>query len=158
MTRVPQHNSTLKASTDKPLRRTKGLGRTELKRKPGEGGRREASSLKRGKAFAASSAQQNKVRLTLCIVCGRDSYSVPIDPAHVAARSCGGCAEPDCVVPLCRSCHDGFDGGRLSILENLVGRYTVEIQHALGHYEGDVIGLLQRLTNQRYEPVRERTQ
>ena len=94
----------------------------------------------------ASAAQRAKVAGRKCLVCGR----VPCDPAHLVARSVGGCDEADCVVPMCRPCHRAFDDGRLDLLPHLEPRYRAEIAHAVLHVS--LVALLRRLTGERWAP------
>lgn len=128
------------------------MKQTELKRSTPL--RQSEPLQKRRPISPASSAQREKVYDRRCIACGVDPLVSRIDPAHLAARSHGGCDDELCVVALCRRCHREFDDGRLSVLEFLVGTWTEELQHALGHYDGDLIGLLQRLTGERWTPER----
>jgi hypothetical protein len=46
-----------------------------------------------------------------CVVCER----APVDPAHLVPQRLGGCAHPDCVVPLCRTHHRLYDHGALRL-------------------------------------------
>jgi hypothetical protein len=104
-------------------------------------------------SFAASKPQRDKVRDEPCIVCRRG----PCDPSHLAARAKGGCDHPDCVVPMCRACHSAFDTRRLDVLPALLAAKLVpEIQHAVGHYQGNLLGLLHRLTGERFAPEERR--
>jgi hypothetical protein len=48
-------------------------------------------------------------------------------------RAEGGCDEPDCVVPLCRSHHRRFDRGELELLPYLEPHFRAELAHALRH-------------------------
>jgi hypothetical protein len=123
-----------------------------------------AQSLNRGKApqkrrkaiSPASPAQRRKVAEGVCLVTGRDKYEATIDPAHLAPRGFhGGCDDPLCVVRLERSVHRAFDDGDFDLLPYLrpsgdERRYLPEIQHALDHFDGNLIGLLQRLTGERW--------
>ena len=90
----------------------------------------------------ASPAQRAKVvAFPFCLACGRGQSSfVSIDPAHVIKRSLGGCDDPACVIPLCRTfgggCHGRFDEGELDLLKRISGRWPAELieyQHALTH-------------------------
>jgi hypothetical protein len=99
----------------KPLARTPGPART----KP----------LKKGRGFAASPAQRDKVRDVACIVCGEWQT----DPAHLTARARGGCDDPLCVVSLCRSHHRLLDAGSLDLLPYLEPRYRA-FRRATGDY------------------------
>ena len=114
--------------------------------------------MKRSGFTPASKEQREKVKGLPCMRCGADGAGMvtgPIDPAHVCARAHGGCDDALCVVPLCRRCHREFDQGQLDLLPHLVFWCVPEIQHALGHYNGDLIALLQRLTGVRYVPESE---
>lgn len=96
----------------------------------------------------ASSRQRSKVKDRRCIVSG-DTEDV--DPAHLWPRALGGCDDPLCVVPLARRIHRAFDDRELDLLPALVaGGYHLEIQHALGHANSNLIALLERLTGDRY--------
>jgi len=64
-----------------------------------------------------------------CAVCGRS----PVDPAHLVPQRLGGCAEPDCVIPLCRTHHRLFDTGRLVLAPYLGRRFAKERSHAVAH-------------------------
>lgn len=106
-------------------------------------------SLKRSGFTPASDEQRAKISGRPSIVSGHG----PCDPAHLWPRSLGGCDHRDCVIPLTREEHRAYDDGRLDILAELVGLGMVaELQHALGHANGDLIGLLNRVTGQRYAP------
>lgn len=142
-----------------PLQRKTGLRSTSLLNStmPHDVEERPAKrqTLKRAPISPASPEQRSKVKGEPCVRCGFTTEGMPVDPAHLCARGQGGCDDPLCVVPLCRTCHQELDSGGLSILEYLVGRFVPELEHALGHYEGNLIGLLQRLTGDRYVPDRE---
>lgn len=104
----------------------------------------------------ASTEQRAKVKGQPCIVLKEDDpCSGPVQPAHVIDRSLGGDDHEACVVPLCEKHHDAYDNARtLSILEFMEPRYREEIQYAVG-----LLGLvraLERLTNERWSPDRER--
>jgi hypothetical protein len=149
------------------------MKRTELHRSPDKlrafqqrARASSAQSLNRGTAFRgrrkpispASKAQRDRVAGRACLVCGQaQSEWVAVDPAHLWPRGRGGCGSDLCVVPLCRTfdggCHRLFDDGRLDVLPYLAGRYTPELCHALEHAEGNLLGLLQRLTGERWVPT-----
>jgi hypothetical protein len=95
--------------------------------RPGE--RAGRSVIKRG--FAASREQRAKVRNETCACCG---IGTQCDPAHLTARSQGGCDHPDCVIALCRLCHRAFDERGMS-LESVIAmpRYAAERAHMAGH-------------------------
>jgi hypothetical protein len=77
----------------------------------------------------ASTAQRRKVARRSCAVCGRR----PCDPAHLVPQRLGGCANPDCVIALCRTHHRLYDWGRLALAAYLGGRFRLEREHALTH-------------------------
>ena len=77
----------------------------------------------------ASAEQRRKVARLGCLVCGRS----PVDPAHVVPRRLGGCDSPDCVVPLCRAHHRGYDAGLLALAPYLAPEVERELRHALMH-------------------------
>lgn len=96
----------------------------------------------------ASPAQRLKVRDKPCVVCG----CMPCDPAHICARAQGGCDDPLCCIPLDRICHNALDTRRLDLLPHHK-EIVPELQHALGHYQGNLLGLLSRVTGERWRPV-----
>ena len=91
-------------------------------------------------AFAASEAQRAKMRGAACVVC---QQTKGITPAHLAARSLGGCDHPDCVVPLCWMHHRAYDTGRLELLPYLEPRWRAEVAHAVTHL--GLVGAYRRL-------------
>jgi hypothetical protein len=78
----------------------------------------------------ASSDQRRKVLDAVCVYCGNPGC----DPAHLTARTHGGCDHPDCVVPLCRNCHRAFDNGAID-LEPIIAlpEFRVERSHMADH-------------------------
>jgi hypothetical protein len=110
----------------KPLTRTQEL----VRRTP----------LKRAPFSPASPAQRAKIKGQRCVHCGRPAT----DPMHLWPRGKGGCDDPQCVVPGCRSCHRLFDAGALDVLADLVRDFKPEIAHAQLHT--DPVSLLARLT------------
>jgi hypothetical protein len=107
------------------------------------------STLGRGGGFAASKAQQEKARSEPCVVTGQETlYGATVDPAHLWPRSKGGCDSDLCTVPLVRHLHRLFDEGEFDLLPYLKGRLP-ELHHALDHADGDLCGLLHRLTGER---------
>jgi hypothetical protein len=94
--------------------------------------------------FAASEAQRAKIRGAACVVC---LQTKGITPAHLAARSLGGCDHPDCVVPLCWMHHRAYDTGRLELLPYLEPRWRAEVAHAVLHL--GLIGAYYRLGRRR---------
>lgn len=123
-------------------------------------GRKRGSTLKRGRGFAVTKAQREKVRGLPCVACGREaSEYVAVDPAHI--WSCGGrCTNPLCIAPLCRDinggCHRRFDLGELDLLSLLIDRgYHAELGHVISAHQVSPLTLVEHVTGQRYEPVRE---
>lgn len=91
---------------------------------------RQNSTRKRSAVSPASVEQREKVRDRRCVSCG----SSPCDPAHLCARSMGGCDSADCVLPLCRECHRQFDLDGLDLEPVLALReFSVERAHMAGH-------------------------
>lgn len=46
----------------------------------------------------------------------------------------GGCSEPECVIPLCRSCHNKYDTGQLDLLPVLrLPMWSRQYEHAIAH-------------------------
>ena len=81
--------------------------------------------LKTGKGFAASPAQQEKVKGKVCVSCKRDFYEegAEIQAAHVYPRRLAKCDCADGVVPLCARCHARYDDQNkpFSLMEALIG-------------------------------------
>jgi hypothetical protein len=92
-----------------------------------------------------------RARTVTCVVTGaRRDEGWTVDPAHLCPRGLGGCNDPLCVVGLRRDLHDAFDQGELDLLPWLIAHGMVaEIQHALEHYRGDLLGLAARLCGER---------
>jgi hypothetical protein len=114
------------------------------------------SKAKRQAISPASPAQRAKKAAGASIVSGAVTG---LDPAHICPRDLGGCDEHLCVVPLTREEHEAFDnadprtGKRLDILPYLIAHGCVdELAHALEHYRGDLIALLERVTGEKWEP------
>jgi hypothetical protein len=141
-------------------RRSELKRKTELRRytglRPTEGSpstQQPAKGAAKGRGIRrpispASSAQRAKVRDACCIVTGRDRHDgATIDPMHLCPRSHGGCDDPLCVVPGEREwVHRRFDDGKFDLLPHLrpsgaERQWLPEIQHALDHYDGDLISL-----------------
>lgn len=123
---------------------------------------KQRKPLKRGKGFAASKAQREKVKGLSCVGCGRaasDFWS--IDAAHLTHRGVGGCqTDPLCVIPLCRlgatarGCHPAFDRGELDLLPRLVdGGYFPEMAHAIEAHHLSPLTVLERLTGETWMPL-----
>lgn len=77
----------------------------------------------------ASEAQRSKVAGMRCVVCER----APVHPAHLVPQRLGGCAHPDCVIPLCRTHHRLYDHGQLALRPHLGRGWRAERAHALLH-------------------------
>ena len=122
--------------------RTQPLERTPLRRTTGP---------KRGRGFAASEAQRQKVHAhAVCVVCGRDAFEVRIDPAHVIPRSMGSGDDPLDVTALCASDHRAYDEGKLDLLPYLEPHHREELAQAVRHV--GLLNALQRITNERWTP------
>lgn len=97
----------------------------------------------------ASPEQRAKVKDRVSILGGEG----PCDPCHIWPRSLGGCDDPLCVFPATREEHRAFDQGHLDVLPALLAHgYVAELQHALGHANGDLLALLERVTGDTYVP------
>lgn len=145
----------------KDLKTTTSLNQKSAKRQAEEDAgtrpRRRRSTLKQGKGFAASDAQRKKIEGLVCAGCGAEGNpSVPIDPAHLWPRGKGGCDHPDCVIPLCRTCHRLFDEGKLELLERLAGTeaWAVEQAHPILAHGVSPVELVRRLSGGEYEFVK----
>lgn len=119
--------------------------------------RRSTTPAKRQPISAASPEQRAKRNNGASIVSGETRG---LDAAHLCPRGLGGCDDPLCVVPLTRAEHVAFDradpqtGKRLDLLPYLVAHGChAELAHALGHYRGDLIALLERVTGEKWMPV-----
>jgi hypothetical protein len=98
---------------------------------------------KRKPIAVASRDQAAKRAAGVSIVSGA---SQGLDAAHLCSRALGGCDDPDCTIPLTREEHRAFDAGELDLLRYLIPHHVDEIAHALHHYNGNLIGLVERLT------------
>lgn len=119
--------------------------------------RKQGGTLKKGRGFAVTSPQRLKVRGKVCVGCGDpfdfENEQAQCDPAHLWPRGLGGCDSPDCIVPLCRTCHRRLDdpSDSFDLLPQLVDRgYHREIAHAIEVHEVPLALLLERLTGDRY--------
>lgn len=113
--------------------------------------------IKRTAISPASPEQRAKKAAGASIVSGAVTG---LDPAHICPRDLGGCDDPLCVVPLTREEHEAFDnadprtGRRLDILPYLIAHGCIdELAHALHHYRGDLIALLERVTGEKWIPA-----
>jgi hypothetical protein len=103
---------------------------------------RRTTPLQRTGSLAATDRQRAAVAGWACIVCGATQG---VDPAHVIARSGGGCGAALCVVPLCRvRCHRAYDRGELDLLPYLEPAWRAQLAHAVGHV--GLIGALRRIS------------
>jgi hypothetical protein len=119
-----------------PIRRRAALrAKTQLRR---------SKPLQRTASMAATERQRAAVAGRRCIVCGSDKR---IDPAHLIARSVGGCGDPACCVPLCRPHHRAYDRGELDLLPYLEPAWRAQLAHAVGHV--GLIGALRRISGRR---------
>ena len=111
-----------------PIRRGRPFrrGRPPARRTP----LRRTTALKRRPFAPASAAQRARIRGRRCLVC---SSATRIDPAHLIARSAGGCDDALCVVALCRSCHRRYDSGALDLVAYLEPARRAEAAHAVAH-------------------------
>jgi hypothetical protein len=128
------------------MRRTPLARRTALRRGRPAARRTplKRTALKRGPFAPASPAQRAKVAGRRCLVC---SSPTRIDPAHLIARSVGGCDDALCVVALCRSCHRRYDSGALDLVAYLEPDYRAEAAHAVAHV--GLAAALRRISNTR---------
>jgi hypothetical protein len=141
------HSSALKPR--KPLRRVSEKSQTAA--------RRRGSTLKQGRGFAVTKAQREKTMGLPCVGCGEaDTFEVEAghtDPAHLWPRGLGGCDSPDCVIPLCRTCHRRLDdpSAAFDLLPALVDRgYWVELAHPILCHEVSLTPLLERVTGREW--------
>jgi hypothetical protein len=98
--------------------------------------------MKRSPISEASVEQREKVRSGQ--LCSANCGNAATDPAHITSRAQGGCDSPDCILPMCRTCHRAFDLGELDLLPTLQANFRSELAHAVLH-----LGLtrtLQRVT------------
>ena len=105
---------------------------------------RRSTPLRQTSSIAATDAQRAAVVGQRCVVCGTDRR---IDPAHLIPRSLGGCGDPLCTCPLCRSCHRAYDRGELDLLPYLEPAWRAQLAHAVGHV--GLIAALRRITGSR---------
>ena len=120
------------------------MKRTPLRRRASLRARqplRRTTPLQRTPGMAATERQRAAVAGRPCIVCGATQR---IDPAHLISRSMGGCGDPLCVVPACRSCHRAYDGRELDLLPYLEPAWRAQLAHAVGHI--GLIGALRRIS------------
>ncbi len=144
MSRAPLRRSTPLAPGRAPSRRTALTRSAPLRPSPWRKPDSDQRSLDERAPFAASDAQRAKIRGGACVVC---QQTKGITPAHLAARSLGGCDEPDCVVPLCWMHHRAYDTGQLELLPHLEPRWRTEVAHAVIHL--GLIGAYRRLGRNR---------
>jgi hypothetical protein len=139
MRRAPLRRTKRLRSGPPPARRTALTRNTPLR--PGPWRKPSTEERSNGRApFAASEAQRAKILGAACVVC---QQTKGITPAHLAARSLGGCDDPDCVVPLCWMHHRAYDTGRLELLPHLEPQWRREVAHAVLHL--GLVGAYRRL-------------
>jgi hypothetical protein len=128
------------------MRRTPLARRTALRRgrPPARRTSLKRTALKRRPFTPASPAQRAKVAGRRCLVC---RSATRIDPAHLIARSVGGCDDALCVVALCRSCHRRYDSGALDLVAYLEPDHRAEAAHAVAHV--GLAAALRRISNTR---------
>lgn len=136
----------------KPLERRTRLSTSPDKIRAFDQRGRKSSKLKRGPVSPASPEQRAKVTDRVCVFCAHG----PCDPAHLVPRGLGGCDHEDCVIPLCRSCHDRLDGraprGDLDLSPVLALReFAAERSHMASHWSLPVC--MERLSGVRWIPV-----
>jgi hypothetical protein len=154
---VCEHRNVFKKPGDtrqprKPLRQVSEKRQAE--EDSGARPQRRGSTMKRGRGFECTPAQREKVKGLPCVNCGHgedfdlDTTSdFRVDPAHLWPRGKGGCDDPLCVIPLCRTCHQLFDEGRLELLPKLIDKgYWVEMAHPISEHEVSPFTLTERLT------------
>jgi hypothetical protein len=140
MRRAPLRRRARLRSGPGPARRTPLKRSAPLRPGPWRKPTSEESPGENRAPFAASEAQRAKMLGAACVVC---LQTKGITPAHLAARSLGGCDDPDCVVPLCWMHHRAYDTGRLELLPYLEPRWRAEVAHAVLHL--GLIGAYRRL-------------
>lgn len=87
--------------------------------------------MRRSAVSPASDAQRRKVVDRCCVSCGTPNGC---DPAHLWPRSLGGCDDQDCVIPLCRECHEDFDRGLVDLEPVLaLPQFAAERSHMASH-------------------------
>jgi hypothetical protein len=84
----------------------------------------------------ASEAQRAKVHGLRCVVCER----TPVDPAHLVPQRLGGCAQADCVVPLCPTHHRLYDHAQLRLGLYIGDGWRRKLAHALLHASAAALG------------------
>jgi hypothetical protein len=140
MKRKPLRRTIPLRSGQPPERRTPLTRSTPLRPGPWHKPGADQRPCKDRAPFAASEAQRAKMLGAACVVC---QQTKGITPAHLAARSLGGCDDPACVVPLCFLHHRAYDTGRLELLPHLEPRWRAEVAHAVLHL--GLVGAYRRL-------------
>jgi hypothetical protein len=77
-----------------------------------------------------------------------------VQPSHLIDRSLGGDDDPRAIVPLCPQHHREYDDGFLSLVEYLEPYYREEVAYAV--LTVGIVRALERLTNERWAPLRRR--
>lgn len=136
---------------EKQLKRGGPMRRVSEKRQAEEDSgtrlKRRGNGLSPGRGFAASKAQQAKVKGLPCVNCGGGEYvgldDAQADPAHLIPRRWVKCEHPDGVIPLCRHCHGLYDEEHLDILGKLEDRgYHAEMAHFIAEHKVNPLTLL----------------
>ena len=144
MKRSPLQRTTPLSRSGSAIERRTPLERGKPLASQGNGSQRSTAPQRRP-ISPASRPQRNKVQAEgKCRVCGIPDTVTTIDPAHATDRSIGGCDSPDCVVPLCRICHDRYDAHDLDLLPFLT---KTEQAHSVLHL--GIEAARQRITNER---------
>lgn len=157
-----QRNSTLRLISERKLVEASDIPRPELAALPP---RFSTFREKRGSSFKpASKEQREAVEGRACANCNNERGVAGVDPAHLTPRGggWGGCDDWRCVIPLCRVCHDIFDG-RVSATNMPVDLAPIlaleawmqQRSHMSTHL--DHVTALQRLSGCKYAPVGETT-
>lgn len=112
---------------------------------------RTPQAKKRKAISPASPAQREAIEARACVVCRQ--HEGGCDPAHLIDRSLltAGQDDPRAVIPLCRSCHDGYDERGGDLLPYLEPHYRTELAFAVERY--GLLRTLQRVTGQHWAPV-----
>lgn len=150
--RVREFQERGRRSSAESLERSRGpLGLSGHLKVQSDGLVAETRKKKRPSFTPASKAQRAKVRDEGCAMYRYDLGCIgAVQPAHVVARSKGGCDAADCVLALCEFHHRQFDDGHLDLLRVVSASWPLfraECQHALEHL--NPVELVEQLANDR---------